>query len=640
MALLDDLAKYGITLRQDRGRLFYEEAGQYGQTAGSGEIMDLSGFDLSQIPTSGISAYDTSKSNFGDINVLLDRYKLLEANKLASEKAIADATASNLAGGFYTGAPQIGTPEQMAQLEQSGTEARNALLPTGVQPGESFGQPLQPYTDPNASGSIYTPPGTGNANNTVYKDLQGNIFKLDGTPIDQETFQDMGLNVSQINTKQQLDSRTGGQQEAENAFIGGGVTSGRLPGEQTDFMDSLKSTNPLVNRMMSLFVPSAGESQIQQQLNRLLDQEAQQQLSYQAGSNKLGQEVIPMPLILGGQRALLEQQAIAEQGATNQITSLQRQLQLMQGDREGQLKAMEFAYQVNQDNVAQQMELFKMSQPEKLAMDESKGLVYFMNPISKEVTVSKLPGWTPSGGDLKYVDLGNRVAMLDASGNEVGSLPKGMTPSQVGLDGTLNSKEQQMFLQITNKFQADSVMQQAGSGQIIRGIAGQVIANPDSAPNQLKSLYVLVKNLDPDSAVREGELALANSTQSYLQQFGNSLARINEGRVIDPQAAVDLANATLDIVTLWEQAAQRRKQQYQSQASTVSSNVGSSFSSYLGGFDLQNTGKSNAETDIQETIKANLSTNREDLIKSLVPVFPEFTLDEIAKYVYTIIQDK
>ena len=388
MALLDDLAKYGITLRQDRGRLFYEEAGQYGQTAGSGEIMDLSGFDLSQIPTSGISAYDTSKSNFGDINVLLDRYKLLEANKLASEKAIADATASNLAGGFYTGAPQIGTPEQMAALETSGTEARNALLPTGVQPGESFGQPIvdQPYTDPNASGSTYTPPGTGNANNTVYKDLQGNIFKLDGTPIDKDTFQDMGLNVSQINTKQQLDSRTGGQQEADQSYTGGGVTTGRLPGEQTDFMkamaDRLSKIDSLVADIVASVMPSAEEKGAQDTLNKLTE-------SFEGGLVDIEGQTIPMKAIIG-------QQAQLERRAAVKIKALQGKLKLLGEDREAKGKALEVAYNASRQRVSDAIKLYEMTQPDRIAFDAKTGTVFFQNPMTGEVYQEKIPGFVPS----------------------------------------------------------------------------------------------------------------------------------------------------------------------------------------------------------------------------------------------------
>lgn len=50
---------------------------------------------------------------------------------------------ANIAGGFYVGSPQVGNAQTNAQLEQQGTQARNALLPQGVQPGQAFGQPAE-----------------------------------------------------------------------------------------------------------------------------------------------------------------------------------------------------------------------------------------------------------------------------------------------------------------------------------------------------------------------------------------------------------------------------------------------------------------------------------------------------------------
>ena len=152
-----------------------------------------------------------------------------------------------------------------------------------------------------------------------------------------------------------------------------------------------------------------------------------------------------------------------------------------------------------------------------------------------------------------------------------------------GSDGGLTTYQQgQAFLRISDKYQADSIINQAIKGQTAVAIADQVIANPNSATSQLKSLYILVKNLDPDSAVREGELALANQTQSYLDKFKNTLARLDEGRVIAPDAAKALAEATKELAVAWNATAARRQQQYKSQADVAG--VGDQFGGYLGGY--------------------------------------------------------
>lgn len=181
----------------------------------------------------------------------------------------------------------------------------------------------------------------------------------------------------------------------------------------------------------------------------------------------------------------------------------------------------------------------------------------------------------------KPISVGEGNTLYDpVSGKAIFTAPKTFSPTANGL----SSREYTALNQITTKFQADPIINLAVKGGTAMEIADQIIANPSSATNQLKSLYVLVKNLDPDSAVREGELALANQTQSYLQQFGNSLSRITQGRVISPQAAVDLANATKELMGAWEQTASSRLQQYYSQANTLG--VGSEFQSYISGSNL------------------------------------------------------
>lgn len=183
-------------------------------------------------------------------------------------------------------------------------------------------------------------------------------------------------------------------------------------------------------------------------------------------------------------------------------------------------------------------------------------------------------------------DLVQQIMVLDEKSptfeQDIARLAGQIKPKPKGGDGLTEYQQMQAFLNISNKFQADSIMNQALKGQTAVAIANQVIANPKSATNQLKSLYSLVKNLDPDSAVREGELALANQTTSYLQRFQTSLNRINEGQVIAPEAAKALAQATIELASAWNSTAERRKQQYVSQANVAG--VGQQFNAYIGGY--------------------------------------------------------
>lgn len=150
----------------------------------------------------------------------------------------------------------------------------------------------------------------------------------------------------------------------------------------------------------------------------------------------------------------------------------------------------------------------------------------------------------------------------------------------------MDAKQTQNFMRITDKFQADTFINNAAlKGNTATQIADQIIANPGSATNQLKALYILVKNLDPDSAVREGELTLANETQSYLQKFDNSLTRVSQGQVISPDAAKQLAVATKELVKSWDDTANKRVKQYKAQA--AGAGISEPFGQYIASSDLK-----------------------------------------------------
>jgi hypothetical protein len=193
-------------------------------------------------------------------------------------------------------------------------------------------------------------------------------------------------------------------------------------------------------------------------------------------------------------------------------------------------------------------------------------------------TAALLQKWV-EGPKLQHVDLGDRVAWTDPQGNVVKTAPKGKIPGPPGEPGELNPKQRSTYLTITNKFQSDKIMEKAGNAAQADQLADEAIKNPGKATNQLATLYLLVKNLDPDSAVREGELGLAQATQSYWQKFQTSWARVSEGQIISPEAAKELAQATKLLSKQWAERGSKRVQQYKAQASGAG--IGTAFDQYL-----------------------------------------------------------
>lgn len=179
--------------------------------------------------------------------------------------------------------------------------------------------------------------------------------------------------------------------------------------------------------------------------------------------------------------------------------------------------------------------------------------------------------------DLKLEDVRFRNdAALKAIGNAMGAG-----------NYDLSSKQQSTLLNITNKYSNDGTINKGLGAIQIKNLTKAIAANPKSAGNQLIALYTLVKNLDPDSAVREGELDLAQRTNSYLGKFGDSLARIQEGRVLNPEAIKELTTATDLLADEWVKTSQRRQKQYKSQASIFG--LSEPFDDYVMGYENPDT---------------------------------------------------
>ena len=165
-------------------------------------------------------------------------------------------------------------------------------------------------------------------------------------------------------------------------------------------------------------------------------------------------------------------------------------------------------------------------------------------------------------------------------------VPYGTTQGEaarMGINPTpdLTTEQEKYLDKIIEDHQKDEIINTGDKAISAVEIADQVIANPKSAGNQLKILYTLVKNLDPDSAVREGELDLASQTQSYFGKFETNLRRISEGQLLSPEATIELANATKDLAGVWVNAAERRIKGYNARASVHG--VENAWNNYAGG---------------------------------------------------------
>lgn len=183
-------------------------------------------------------------------------------------------------------------------------------------------------------------------------------------------------------------------------------------------------------------------------------------------------------------------------------------------------------------------------------------------------------GFTLSEGQARY----------DAQGNIIAS--RGKTSAGGGFGQGISfgtATEANIFNGIVNRYNADPIIKAAERGNALDFYIQQVKSDPASAGNQLNLIYSYIKGLDTDSAVREGEIELVRSIQSYTQAAQNAVERINQGKPVSAQTALELAAGAEKIVQQLRAAAERQQAKYTSQANANPGSISNAWQQFLGG---------------------------------------------------------
>lgn len=188
----------------------------------------------------------------------------------------------------------------------------------------------------------------------------------------------------------------------------------------------------------------------------------------------------------------------------------------------------------------------------------------FLRVGNPEAATRAQNSWTTQDHNAE-VQKSNRAAAAAAASNA------GMNPRQYGVfNGLL--KEHSNDKTITA---AESTGAFAENIQTIR-------ADPRKGAAQIVLLYGFIKGVDRDSAVREGEVNLARMAQSFLNQYKNTIDRINSNQVISPRAALEIADASEKLIGEVRASARRKDAKFAARASALK--VRDGWDSYMGGF--------------------------------------------------------
>lgn len=184
-------------------------------------------------------------------------------------------------------------------------------------------------------------------------------------------------------------------------------------------------------------------------------------------------------------------------------------------------------------------------------------------------------------------------------------------------NGQLNPQQTSTFLRIVDKYNASPLIQASDRTPVLKDTITRIRANPGDAAQQLNLSYAYIQALDTyQSAVREGELGLVNSIDSKIGKLQNSVQQIQNGQVVRPEVALQIANAANDLVTTINAAAQQKARSFQSGAQVAG--VGPAFDQYLSGFNpTYESGNSNNGGNYQvPKIKPQSYGSVSDVIKA------------------------
>lgn len=140
------------------------------------------------------------------------------------------------------------------------------------------------------------------------------------------------------------------------------------------------------------------------------------------------------------------------------------------------------------------------------------------------------------------------------------------------------------FNQIVNNMNRSPLIMASDRTPVLKQSIEDINANPEDAATQLNLSYAYIQALDTyQSAVRVGELGNLNSIDSKIGSLSNSVSQIQNGQIVRPEVAKQIAAAAKSIVDTIDAAAKQKVSSFRSQARV--SGVGSEFDQYLGGFD-------------------------------------------------------
>lgn len=178
------------------------------------------------------------------------------------------------------------------------------------------------------------------------------------------------------------------------------------------------------------------------------------------------------------------------------------------------------------------------------------GIIAEYNFYKKE---AEARGQTPlSFDDYQTRDANRKISIAKASQPVAGT--------------ELTTQQQSVFNKIIDKFNASEAIKAMDRASKLKDIIAEIKKNPSDPAQQLNLIYAYIKSLDTDSAVREGEIDLVRSINSYLGKFQLAFDKITSGKPITEKVALEIAKASETLINSIENTAKRKTAVFDAQA--------------------------------------------------------------------------
>jgi hypothetical protein len=164
--------------------------------------------------------------------------------------------------------------------------------------------------------------------------------------------------------------------------------------------------------------------------------------------------------------------------------------------------------------------------------------------------------------------------------------------AKAGIAGTgLNDKDRAIFNSLVDKQNKSPLVAALDRSIVLKNTIQQVKNDPSNGALQLNLAYSYVQALDTyQSAVREGELSLVNSIDSKVGQLKNNVEKIQNGQIVRPEVAKQIAEAAEKILTTIEEGAKRTRAKFDAQAKANGDAVYEAWSGFSKNIDAANKG--------------------------------------------------